>query len=317
MKISLITPAKKQARTGNRTTAVRWARHLRDLGHRVHVAVDYDGADADLMIALHAWRSADAIVRFRDLYPARPLVVALTGTDIYDFQNTHPEVTRRSMDLADALLCLHDLVGEAIPSACAAKLHVVHQSAPPLGRPRAPSKRTVDICVIGHLRDIKDPLRAAYAVRDLPPDSRLRVIHLGKAHDDAWADEAMAETIRNRRYIWRGEVAGWMVRREFVKTHAMVLSSRMEGGANVISEAIAAGVPVIASDIHGSVGLLGRDYPGFYSVGDTAALRDVLLKAENDKAFLASLAEHGRRLAPRFHTTGERLALRDLLARFV
>ena len=122
-------------------------------------------------------------------------------------------------------------------------------------------------------------------MRDLPPESRLRVIHLGKAHTDAWADEAMAETIRNRRYIWRGEVAGWGVRREFVKTHAMVLSSRMEGGANVISEAVAAGVPVIASDIHGSVGLLGRDYPGFFPVGDTAALRAVLLKAENDPAF--------------------------------
>lgn len=317
MKISLITPAEKQARTGNRTTARRWARHLRDLGHRVDVAVEYGGEDAHLMIALHAWRSADAIVRFRDLYPDRPLVVALTGTDIYEFQETHPDVMRRSMRLADALVCLHDRVGEAIPPDCAAKLHVIHQSAPPLGRPRAPSKRTVDICVIGHLRDVKDPLRAAFAVRDLPPESRLRVIHLGKAHTDAWADEAMAETIRNRRYIWRGEVAGWGVRREFVKTHAMVLSSRMEGGANVISEAVAAGVPVIASDIHGSVGLLGRDYPGFFPVGDTAALRAVLLKAENDPAFLAALARHGRDLAPRFRPAGERRALRDLVSRLV
>jgi putative glycosyltransferase (TIGR04348 family) len=269
------------------------------------------------MIALHAWRSADSIVRFRELYPKRPLVVALTGTDIYQFQATDPETTRRSMAAADALVCLHDLVGEAIPPEHAAKLHVIHQSAPPLGRQRRPSKRTFDVCVIGHLRQVKDPLRAAYAVRDLAPESRLRVIHLGKAHNDAWADEALAETTRNSRYLWRGEVPGWAVRREFQKTHAMVLSSRMEGGANVVTEAVVAGVPVIASDIHGNVGLLGRSYPGLYPVADTAALRAMLLRAENEPAFLASLARHADRLAPRFAPERERRAWRRLLARLV
>ncbi|MEE4380311.1 MAG: TIGR04348 family glycosyltransferase, partial [Candidatus Competibacteraceae bacterium] len=85
MKISLITPAKKQSRAGNRTTAVRWARILRALGHQVQVAVDYNQESADLMIALHAWRSAESIKAFRKLYPHRPLVVTLTGTDIYRF----------------------------------------------------------------------------------------------------------------------------------------------------------------------------------------------------------------------------------------
>lgn len=315
MKISLITPAGKLSRAGNRTTAVRWARHLRDLGHRVGVAVTYNGDDVDLMVALHAWRSAEPIARFRALYPRRLLIVALTGTDIYEFQKTHPDITRHSMDLADALVCLHGGVGEVIPPSAAAKLHVIHQSAPPLRQPRQPSKRAVDICVIGHLRDVKDPLRAAYAVRDLPAASRLRVIHLGKAHDDTWGQTARAEMARNPRFIWRGEVPGWMVRREFVKTHAMVLSSRMEGGANVISEAIVAGVPVIASDIHGSIGLLGDDYPGYYPVGDAAALRTLLLRAENEPEFLADLATHGQRLAPLFRPEAERDAWRDVLAR--
>ena len=103
MKISLITPAAKHIRAGNRTTAVRWARILRRLGHRVDVATAYADENADLMVALHAWRSADAVARFRELHPDRPLVVALTGTDIYRFLESHPGPTLASMAAADAL----------------------------------------------------------------------------------------------------------------------------------------------------------------------------------------------------------------------
>jgi glycosyltransferase involved in cell wall biosynthesis len=95
----------------------------------------------------------------------------------------------------------------------------------------------------------------------------------------------------------------------------MVLSSVMEGGANVISEAAVAGVPVIASDIHGSVGLLGRDYPGFYPVGDTAALRDLLARAEGDGAYLDTLARHCAKRARLFTPEREFRAWRDLMAR--
>jgi len=63
----------------------------------------------------------------------------------------------------------------------------------------------------------------------------------------------------------------------------------MEGGANVISEAVMAGLPVIASDIEGSVGLLGADYPGYYPVQDAEALRERLLRAEFDGGYYTEL----------------------------
>lgn len=316
MKISLITPAKKQSRAGNRTTAMRWARILQDLGHQVRVAVDYAQEPADLMVALHAWRSAESIEAFRRRYPDRPLVVALTGTDIYRFIASHPETTLRSMEAADALVGLHALVYAAIPDRFGDKLSVIYQSAPPLSRPRNPSRHYFDICVIGHLREEKDPLRTALAARDLPPSSRLRVIHLGKAHTEDWAARAREEMARNPRYHWRGEVPGWRVRKEFMKTRLMVLSSIMEGGANVVSEAVVAGVPVIASDIPGSVGLLGEDYPGYYPVGDTAALTELLWRAETDPTFLKALAEYCISRAPLFSPDRERESWRQLMARF-
>lgn len=289
MKINLITPAKKHSKNGNRTSAVRWAGFLRTGGHKVEINTEYDGSPCDLMIALHAWRSADAVNLYKSKYPDGPLIVALGGTDVNTFLATDPDVTLPTMENADALVCLHDQIGEALPPHLLPKLYVIVQSAKPLTSPRKPAKRHFDICVIGHLRDEKDPLRTAMAARLLPKSSKIRVIHLGKAHNQTWADAARKEQSENPRYIWKGEVTAGAVRKEFQKTRLMVLSSNQEGGANVISEAIVAGVPVIASDIPGNTGLLGKDYPGLFPVGDRKTLADLLFKAETDINYLTAL----------------------------
>ena len=143
-------------------------------------------------------------------------------------------------------------------------------------------------------------MRAALAARLVPERSRLRVIHLGKAHNQAFAKAAQKEMATNPRYIWKGEVPAWRVRREYARAQAMVITSNQEGGANVVSEAIAAGVPVIASDIDGNIGLLGKDYAGFYPVQDEAALADVLWRAENEAKFLKELTRQTKKLRPLF-----------------
>jgi putative glycosyltransferase (TIGR04348 family) len=313
MNISLITPASKRSLSGNRATAVRWARHLRDLGHRVSIAERYDGTPADLMIAIHAWRSAESIVRFRELRPGRPIVVLLAGTDVYAFQKSDPETTHRSMELADRLVGLHEFVSRDIPSRFRRKLDVIVQSAKPVAR-RAPLARAFEVCVVGHLREEKDPLRAALAARRLPADSRVRVIHVGRAHDASWAKRARAEMAANPRYVWLGEVPHWRVRRLMSRAGLMVLSSRLEGGANVVSEAIAARLPVLASRIAGNVGLLGRDYDGYYPVEDDAALARLMARAETDDRFLASLRRQCRAREPLFRPARERENWRRLVA---
>jgi putative glycosyltransferase (TIGR04348 family) len=313
VKIRLITPAPARGRGGNRTTAERWARLLRELGHRVDVAREYGRQRPEAMIAIHAWRSAGQAASFRARYPERPLVVALAGTDIYRFQESDPETTHRSMALADALVCLHDLVHEAIPAEFRSKLRVIHQSAPPLSAPRVPSRRHFEVLVVGNLREEKDPLRAALAARMAPAGSRLRIVHFGRAHDERWELAAHSEMAQNPRYDWRGEVTGGAVRKALARAHALVLSSRLEGGANVVSEAVAAGVPVIASRVHGNVGLLGADYPGYYALEETAALAALLRRAEEEPGYLTELERHCARLEPLFRPEREREAWAGLL----
>ena len=309
MQISLITPAETQSTHGNRTTAVRWAKMLREAGHRARIAVDYDGEAADMMIAIHAWRSAASIERYKARFPDRPLVVGLGGTDVNTFLKSHPETTLHSMQMADALICLHDLIAEALPAPLREKLHVVRQSAVPLPGPRRPSKRHFDICVIGHLRDEKDPFRTALAARRLPASSKLRVTHLGTAHTPEFASQAVAEMAINPRYRWLGEVPSWRVRRELAKTRLMVISSIQEGGANVVSEAVVAGVPIIASDIPGNLGLLGPRYAGYFPVGDETALADLLARCETEPSYLDRLQRCGEKLRPMFHPAHEQAAL--------
>jgi len=310
MNIVLITPARPHTRLGNRNTAMRWARMLRDLGHRVRVQVEWDGKPADVMIALHARRSHDAIARFAERYPGRALVVVLTGTDLYRDIDTDADA-QHSLRVATRLVTLHDLVDGRLRKE-RAKVRVVVQSADVGSRVPALSS-CFEVIVSGHLRDEKDPLRAAAALDHLPHDSRIRVTHIGRALEPALGTAATAWMARTPRYRWLGERSHAEALRLVRRARLMVISSKMEGGANVVCEALAAGTPVIASRIPGNVGMLGKDYAGYYPCGDERRLAALLRKAETDAAFYALLkrqcAARRRLVSPR----SERAALKRVL----
>lgn len=313
MRIAIATPIAATRRTGNRATATRWASFLTELGHEAAINPPA-GSDSDALIGLHAWRSVDAVERFRDAHPDRPIVVVLTGTDLYHFLDADPARTLRSLDLADRLVGLHDKVAEALPERFRPKLKVIHQSARGRIEREAPRRDAFEVLVVGHLRTEKDPFRAALAARRLPPGSTVRIVHLGGAHDPAWAEAAAAEMRENPRYVWLGDLPAARVRRLMARARLMVLSSIMEGGANVISEALVSGLPVLASRIDGSVGLLGEDYPGYFPTSDTAALADLLGRAEGDPALFAALEAACAARAPLFRPEREKAQLGELLA---
>jgi putative glycosyltransferase (TIGR04348 family) len=314
--IHLVCPAPPRSRQGNRITALRWAEVLRSLGHRVHIGSTREPADADVLVALHARRSAAAVRRFRRRYPDRPLIVALTGTDLYnDLRMSAP--ARRSLDLADRLILLQPAGRLALPAAVRRKARVIYQSVDTLGVRGHPPRNGFRVCVLAHLRAVKDPFLAARAVRNLPATSHIRVVHAGRALTPAMAARAAKEQSRNRRYRWVGERSHRRALALLAGSHLLVLSSRLEGGANVIGEAAALGVPIIATRIDGTIGLLGRGHPGLFPTGDAAELRRLLVRAEHDAAFYARLRRATRRRAPLFTRAGERRAWRTLLVELI
>lgn len=266
------------------------------------------------MVAVHAWRSAAAIAAFKSRHPDRPVVLQLSGTDIYDYISSDPEPTLRSMELADRLVALNDLAWRVVPKRLRGRLQVIYQSADQPAERWSPSTRGVVVSVIGHLRDVKDPLRAAEAARLLPIDSQVRIEQVGRAYTVRWAERARAEMAANPRYRWRGDVPRAEVRRLLMRSHAMVISSLSEGGANVISEAAVVGVPILASRMDGNVGLLGSVYPGYFPVGDTRSLAALMRRLEADPRFARGLAVAVRARAPLFAPRREIAAWRRLLA---
>lgn len=311
MKIVLITPASHRTRTGNRNTAKRWANLLRNLGHEVRIAVEWDDKPADAMLALHAKRSHDAIARFRARYPTRPILLALTGTDLYRDLPSDTDA-RQSIKLATALAVLQEEALKRLTRAQRERCVVVHQSALPVAPAAKPLNR-FEVCVVGHLRDVKDPLRAAHALSRLPATSRIVLTQLGGAMESALADEAHALGKIQPRFRWLGELPHWRVRRVMARAHLMVISSLMEGGANVVSEALAADLPVIASRIPGNVGMLGPDYAGYFPAGNETALARLLHRAETDPAFYDTLQRQCRARKRLFTVARERAALKAWL----
>ena len=312
MKISLVSPAGVTALSGNRTTAVRWRRLLGELGHSVDLVQSWQGEEADLLIALHARKSFDSIRRFDEVRQGAPLVVALAGTDLYRDLDQGDEVLR-AVDMATCVVALQPAAIERLPRAVHDKVHVILQSAePPPSPPKSLSDR-FEVSVLSHLREIKDPLLAAAATRRLPATSRIVVEHAGAALDEELGAQACKESETNPRYRWLGPLPFDRARELLSRSRVMVLSSRDEGGANVVSEAIVAGVPVLSTDIPGSRGLLGDDYPGYFAVGDDEGLASLLLRVESEPSYLAELEGHLVRLRPRFTPERERMAWRELL----
>ena len=314
MRITIVTPAPAGSTHGNRITAVRWAGILKDLGHRVLIRQSFDHPAADLLIALHARRSYPSVERFQRQCSGAPIVVALTGTDLYrDLKSGRR--AEQALALAQRIVVLQPKSLEQLDQRFRDKARVIYQSVAKSHRPAKHSSAsdTFDVCVIGHLRAVKDPFRAALASRLLPDSSRIRILHIGAAMTTAMARRAQAEAARNRRYRWLGALTQSRVRSILAKSQLCVLSSRMEGGANVLSEAIVAAVPILASRIDGNTGILREDYPGLFDVGDTRQLAELLRRAETDTVFRPNLRRRVKKLAPLFDPQHERRAWAHLI----
>jgi len=301
--IVVVTPVRPQSSSGNEVTSKRWARLLEAEGYQVTtVQLDEEApvlspesnnamASADLLIALHARRSANAIQWWRDQRSPRPVVVALTGTDLY-VDLPDDATTTKSVNSADALIVLQsEAVSRLskINSTWGDKVLVVHQS---VTGPLPVRTSTIDefrVVVLAHLRPVKDPLLAARAVRRLPLESSVSVHHAGGAMSAELAAAAEIENDQNHRYRWYGELERQRARELLATADVMACTSTSEGGANVVTEAIALGIPIVATRIDGNTGLIGHDHPGLVSVGDDKALSELLLRLERDTEFLAEL----------------------------
>ena len=238
------------------------------------------------MIALHARRSAPSIHAWAAQNSSKPLIVVLTGTDLYrDIQSD--AVAQLSLQLATHLVVLQDAGLAALPKHFRGKTHVIYQSAPPL-KPVVKSSSHFKAVMVGHLRDEKDPLTFMRAAELCVADP-IKFDQIGEGLDAALANAAQTTAAHFPHYRWLGGLPRAETRQRIKRAHVLVNCSVMEGGAHVILEAVQSGTPVLASRISGNLGMLGADYAGYFELGDAKGLAALVKHCAAEPEFLARL----------------------------
>jgi putative glycosyltransferase (TIGR04348 family) len=312
-RVVIVSPALARENNGNWQTASRWAHFLRGR-YQVEIVAGWTPAQPrpDLLIALHARRAAASLAAYAQALPRQPSVLVLTGTDLYR-DIASDAAAQASLRHASALVVLQDAGLALLPPALRAKARVIYQSAPALAPyPHPAQRRAYTISMIGHLRDEKDPLTFIRAA-GLVESPKARMVHIGGALDAALGEAAAAAQAANPRYRWLGNLPHAATRQRLRRSHAMVIASRMEGGANVIIEAVTCAVPVLASDISGNRGMLGDDYDGYFAQGDAPALARLIERSIGDGAFYRHLCRQCAARAALFAPAAEQAALRGLV----
>jgi len=312
MKIGIFFPSSVAENSGNRVTASRWARLLEELGHEVLLSNDYIDEQLDIAVRLHVFKTAEIEKRIRSRSPNTKIAVALTGTDIRGATELKIKAFE-TLESADAIICLNSNTHSNLPKEIKDRAFFVPQSAAVASKPAPSNSDEFCVLVAGHLRHEKDPLRTALASQLLPKSSRIVVKHFGRALDDSLGQQAFEETKSNPRYEWFAEVSHERLLEELAAADLVVHSSRIDEGPSLVSEAIAAGRPLLISNIPGLVSVLGDEYPGIFEVEDTKKLASLLVKAEEDRPWLRSLRTHILKLQESLSQEAEKSAWQNVL----
>ncbi len=244
------------------------------------------------------------------------MILVLTGTDLYRDLPDNNEEARESVQHADRLIVLQEDALRFIDSVYRAKTRVVYQSAATL-EAGLKARNRLNCILVGHLREEKDPRTAIEAWTLLPADQSIFLLHVGGALDRELGRFARAFARREPRYRWVGAKPHAWTRQAIKRAHLLILPSKMEGGANVVVEALCAATPVLGSHMSGNVGMLGAGYAGYFPPGDAAALARLLFACRNDQSFYKGLASQCRRRSALFRPERERSALLQVIGELV
>lgn len=319
--VCIVTPALAEANNGNWQTARRWARMLSSTC-RVTLVPQWPHAPVgafDLLIALHARRSASSIAAWAQQHPTRPLVVALTGTDLYR-DIAHDASAQHSLNVASHLIVLQEAGLDPLAPSLQHKTRVVFQSCAPR-QSLVKTTQHLRVVVVGHLRAEKSPQTVFDVAQSLQNDEGIYIDHIGHALDPALGEQARSTAIHHPHYRWLGGLTHAQARQRMQRAHVLLHPSQMEGGAHVVMEALCSGTPVVASQVSGNIGMLGPTYKGYFEWGNATAAANMLracrnslnMDLSNPLNLMAQITAQCNERAPLFAPAHEAQALQNLV----
>ena len=309
-RVLLLTHAPRHSRLGNRITALRWAAFIRRMGWQVRIINRYQQQPAELMIALNARRNQRDYQAFAER-DGGALILALTGTDSYDGWPNADECLFAERYVS-GLIALQDDMRQRLPATLRSRCTVIYQSAARLDNEWV-HNTTPRFLLSGHLRAEKAPFLPVRAIHEFLPALDVQLVHCGGVIDAGMGDTLQQWQRREPRYHYLGELPHRQALQQIQQADALINPSRIEGGPAVVTEAIVAGVPVLASDIPAHRGLLGEDYLGFFTVDDPADLSRRIADFVEREAYRERLRQQIVAREPLFQSEHECACLQRLL----
>lgn len=308
LKVALITPYYRQQTRGNAVTVRRIERNLVAAGCRAAVYSLEEWSADGLRHGLEAF-SPDCIHAFHAMQagiPARqiamelgiPYVVTFTGTDLYFAEDASAASIPAVLSGAAGLVVFHEnlrhrllrlLPHPALPVTVIPQGVTLPDSIP------AETEGYFVFLLPAGLRPVKDvlsPLRPLQALYERYPGIRFHIA--GPMLDSEYGAQVLRTLAEYPFARWLGEIPCDGMPALYGSSHVVLNSSLSEGGmANSLLEAMAAGRPVLASDIEGNRSLVHDGVNGLLYAGE----EDFLERAElllSDKALRQRLGAAGR-----------------------
>lgn len=323
--VRVLTPFGAASGMGNWRTAQRYAQMLRSSGISASIFEPHQIEDAcmptggrTVAIVLNAARSSASIERF--VQAGLPVMTVLTGTDLYGQLSVTNQAspgyqhTEKALQQSDLILTLQPAAREEVMRRwpeLSSRVYCLLQNAAPRAQ-HAPSvslkSKTIRFLIAAHIRPEKDPVTAFLAFQRAFPEGwaqrddggrvPVRLIHVGGHKDRMLADELIRLGTQDSGILLEGPLTHAETLRLMTHVHALIQPSISEGGALVVPEAIACGLPVIASDIPAHRGQLGAGYSGLFEPRNIEALAQMMRAFIADAGFRQTLAQETAALAP-------------------
>jgi glycosyltransferase involved in cell wall biosynthesis len=338
MRILILTPTLLPSITGNAITAERWRRSLQEKGITVNVMATQDLNAGDFLSRLHrikpdlihvhhAFRSGNLLLEAPVIAPVisddngPPLVVSPGGTDInldFEFEEKREIITRiyqKARFIIAQDIEMVKRIGELFPS-----LHERIIQVPKafywLGDETFNLKRAAG-CKDGEtlfflpagIRPVKgnlECLKTFNQIHSVRP--KVRVVFAGPALDRNYAEQFDRELENHRPFAtWIPSIPPEAMRSAYESSDIVLNTSFSEGLSNVLLEAVAAGRPVLASNIPGNwwpvLGKEGKEPIGLlYDVDNPEDLIVKALKLIDDEKLRLSCTRTAKERASRWPT---------------
>lgn len=326
LRVIILTPTALPHVTGNAITSERWRRSLSQEGIVVEVietqhlnvgslADTLDRFRPHIVHAHHVSRAGALLLSplVSEKCGRVPLVVSAAGTDINLSEMTEVErdnvrrICRKARALIvqnhETIISLQELLPDLQNQIVYVPKTFLWMGDESYDLRAVAGCREEDILFFmpGGIRPVKGNLECLSAMAMVHEEiPNIRVLFAGPALDAEYAARFEEEIRRLQSFAtWIVQISPKAMRAAYEGAHVVLNYSRSEGLSNVLLEAMAAGRPILASDIPGNRWLIhdqkeiGPCGFLFSPDGDTDFVRKALHLA-SDGALRASLAAHGR-----------------------